>query len=252
MKLFWFVCLFAICTLAREPSYEAGDYDSAAHPGFKSENAKLRKTNEVLVQTLKELAIGSQAEAEVGSGSSISACTLICLNPMLGVECAACQLIPWMATEEHLGSDEWCEARYQCLIKECKDKTRTYCMQKCPKSLCQAACHSDSDCPANKKCYRAGTAYAECIQGLGGIDWIMPGKSTPESKMAEYKVGGFSCSQWCSGGGHGKYGQVIGTAPFCNASCNSCPNGACTLATSEMSDYGSGCATGNKVCCCSS
>merc|ERR550534_1904776 len=28
-------------------------------------------------------------------------------------------------------------------------------------------CHSDSDCPANEQCYRAGTADAECIKGLG-------------------------------------------------------------------------------------
>jgi len=169
---------------------------------FESENAKLRKTNEVLVQTLKELAIGSQAEAEVGApgpvlscetacklsphalyakencdcskykhaaketavgqwdprreeygerlremaegqlgdsqeeGSSISACTIICL--MGKVECAACKMIPWMATEENSGSDEWCMARSKCLITECKDKTQMYCMQKCPKSLCQA------------------------------------------------------------------------------------------------------------------
>merc|ERR1712083_260537 len=62
----------------------------------------------------------------------------------------------------------------------------------------------------------------------------------------------FTCSQWCSDGGHGSYGQIIGTAPFCGSSCNSdCPNGACEVATSEMSDYGSGCTTGDKVCCCS-
>merc|ERR1711879_764858 len=62
----------------------------------------------------------------------------------------------------------------------------------------------------------------------------------------------FSCSDWCKSGGHGDFGQVIGTAPFCGASCNNdCPNGSCEIATSEMSDYGHGCATGDKVCCCS-
>lgn len=78
-------------------------------------------------------------------------------------------------------------------------------------------------------------------------------ENTIENKTTDSPaVNAFSCSDWCKGGGHGDFGQVIGTAPFCGASCNNdCPNGSCELATSEMSDYGHGCATGNKVCCCS-
>jgi len=48
MKCFLFVCLFAI-TFARNAQ---------------SENAKLRKTNQALIEALQELAVGSQADAE--------------------------------------------------------------------------------------------------------------------------------------------------------------------------------------------
>jgi len=50
MKCFLFVCLFAI-TFARNAQ---------------SENAKLRKTNQALIEALQELAVGSQADAERG------------------------------------------------------------------------------------------------------------------------------------------------------------------------------------------
>merc|ERR1711971_606954 len=61
----------------------------------------------------------------------------------------------------------------------------------------------------------------------------------------------FSCSDWCQSAGHG-LGQIIGTAPVCKTSCSGdCPDGACERATKEMTDYGHGCAIGEKICCCS-
>merc|ERR1711972_71765 len=97
----------------------------------------------------------------------------------------------------------------------------------------------------NKVCCCSSKASASIQEKVVAI-------SEEESPPQHLDSTGFTCSQWCSDGGHGDYGQIIGTAPFCGASCNSdCPNGACELATSEMSDYGHGCATGNKVCCCS-
>jgi len=55
MKCFLFVCLFAI-TFAKTSQV------------LQSENAKLRKTNQVLIETLKELAVGSKAEEQVAGG----------------------------------------------------------------------------------------------------------------------------------------------------------------------------------------
>merc|ERR1719410_1968789 len=59
-----------------------------------------------------------------------------------------------------------------------------------------------------------------------------------------------SCSDWCRRAGAGDVGNIIGTAPFCDASCNECP-GKCTVGgVDEFTDYGSGCMSGNKICCC--
>merc|ERR1719510_1182442 len=60
-----------------------------------------------------------------------------------------------------------------------------------------------------------------------------------------------SCSEWCSSAGHGDYGVILGTAPTCDGHCSDC-NGACQVgAVGEFSDYGAGCWSGSKVCCCS-
>jgi len=55
MKCFLFVCLFAITF---------GETNLV----LQSKNAKLRKTNQVLMETLKELAVGSKAEEQVAGG----------------------------------------------------------------------------------------------------------------------------------------------------------------------------------------
>ena len=59
-----------------------------------------------------------------------------------------------------------------------------------------------------------------------------------------------SCSEFCQSAGYGD-GVIIGTAPSCGGKCSSdCSSTHCYIATSEWADYGSGCWTGNKVCCC--
>eukprot|EP00930_Biecheleria_cincta_P008220 TRINITY_DN109619_c0_g1_i1.p1 TRINITY_DN109619_c0_g1~~TRINITY_DN109619_c0_g1_i1.p1 ORF type:complete len:475 (-),score=41.67 TRINITY_DN109619_c0_g1_i1:119-1543(-) len=59
-----------------------------------------------------------------------------------------------------------------------------------------------------------------------------------------------SCDGYCRSLGLGS-GVVKGTAPFCDASCVEC-SGSCKVVTTKsgMSDYGSGCWSGDKVCCC--
>ncbi len=59
-----------------------------------------------------------------------------------------------------------------------------------------------------------------------------------------------SCSGHCQSGSHGD-GVIIGTAPFCGGNCKEdCPGRSCYIGTSNWADYGSGCWSGNKVCCC--
>merc|ERR550537_290163 len=63
-----------------------------------------------------------------------------------------------------------------------------------------------------------------------------------------------SCNSVCQSSG-GAFGQIIGTAPFCDASCDGdCPSPRKFCFTSSkdagLVDYGAGCATGDKVCCC--
>lgn len=58
-----------------------------------------------------------------------------------------------------------------------------------------------------------------------------------------------SCTQFCQSGGYGD-GTVIGTAPFCDGVCGRDCATHCTIANSDWEDYGAGCWTGNKICCC--
>ena len=59
-----------------------------------------------------------------------------------------------------------------------------------------------------------------------------------------------SCTQFCQSGNYGD-GFIVGTAPFCSAKCSSdCSSTHCSLAHSRWSDYGSGCLSGSKICCC--
>ena len=58
-----------------------------------------------------------------------------------------------------------------------------------------------------------------------------------------------SCSSYCAATGSGD-GVVIGTAPFCSADCSSDCDNTCVTATKRWGDYGSGCWSGKKVCCC--
>merc|ERR1711957_237823 len=63
---------------------------------------------------------------------------------------------------------------------------------------------------------------------------------------------GISCQSICEAKG-GAYGEVIGTAPSCGVSCSGdCDPSAtfCITANSRMSDYGNGCWSGYKICCC--
>jgi hypothetical protein len=105
----------------------------------------------------------------------------------------------------------------------------------------------------NKVCCCSGKVRADVPIRVQKKQSIEKKTTNMLAKVADVEpANAFSCSDWCKSGGHGDFGQIIGTAPFCGASCNSdCPNGSCEIATSEMSDYGHGCATGNKVCCCS-
>jgi len=85
--------------------------------------------------------------------------------------------------------------------------------------------------------------------------------SEPNAEVAEpesmidpadrVEVEGTSCHDICVADGC-VYGSVIGTAPACDASCSHDCAGqrVCFTATSDMSDYGHGCAHGDKICCC--
>lgn len=73
---------------------------------------------------------------------------------------------------------------------------------------------------------------------------------TSETKHEPTPKGTTSCDGWCQGGGFG-HGVTIGTAPACGASCSGdCPGNSCATSNNFFSDHGSGCATGDKVCCC--
>jgi len=61
-----------------------------------------------------------------------------------------------------------------------------------------------------------------------------------------------SCADLCTDGGHGTTGFISGTAPACGGVCADCGDGHCyQVEKGSVSDYGKGCWTGNKVCCCS-
>ena len=72
-----------------------------------------------------------------------------------------------------------------------------------------------------------------------------------ELKESFARITANSCSEFCRSARKGE-GLIIGTAPFCGGKCSEdCPNGRhCTIGTSSWADYGSGCWTGNKICCC--
>eukprot|EP00929_Paragymnodinium_shiwhaense_P116916 TRINITY_DN8695_c0_g1_i1.p1 TRINITY_DN8695_c0_g1~~TRINITY_DN8695_c0_g1_i1.p1 ORF type:complete len:315 (-),score=67.85 TRINITY_DN8695_c0_g1_i1:198-1142(-) len=60
----------------------------------------------------------------------------------------------------------------------------------------------------------------------------------------------FSCADLCQSGGWGG-GEVIGTAPSCGASCADCKGNKCFgVSVDDVTDYGHGCWSGDKVCCC--
>ena len=72
-----------------------------------------------------------------------------------------------------------------------------------------------------------------------------------ELKESFARIMASSCSDYCQSAQKGD-GVIIGTAPFCDGQCSrDCPKGRlCTIATSSWSDYGAGCWSGNKICCC--
>jgi hypothetical protein len=60
----------------------------------------------------------------------------------------------------------------------------------------------------------------------------------------------FSCAALCNSGGFGN-GKVIGTAPACGGHCSDCGGRKCFgVSSGDVTDYGHGCSSGNKVCCC--
>lgn len=78
----------------------------------------------------------------------------------------------------------------------------------------------------------------------------LPRKDSYEKKTQPTARGSTSCDTWCQYGGFG-HGFIIGTAPACGATCeNDCQGGVCSVANDFFSDYGAGCASGDKVCCC--
>jgi hypothetical protein len=61
-----------------------------------------------------------------------------------------------------------------------------------------------------------------------------------------------SCGGLCADGGHGTTGFISGTAPACGGTCADCGDGHCyQVEKGSVSDYGHGCWSGHKVCCCS-
>ena len=60
----------------------------------------------------------------------------------------------------------------------------------------------------------------------------------------------FSCADLCGSGGYGG-GSVSGTAPSCGGSCDDCNGNKCfSISSGDVTDYGHGCWSGDKVCCC--
>lgn len=75
--------------------------------------------------------------------------------------------------------------------------------------------------------------------------------TAPSAKAgAEGNAGYASCSALCQSSNSGN-GRMIGTSPFCSASCAEC-TGTCQIVVKAdgFSDYGAGCWSGDKVCCC--
>merc|ERR1719219_2930415 len=64
-------------------------------------------------------------------------------------------------------SDSDCPANEQCYRAGTADAECIYGLGIDARDSSTASCHSDSDCPANEQCYRAGTGDAFCIKGLG-------------------------------------------------------------------------------------
>ncbi len=59
-----------------------------------------------------------------------------------------------------------------------------------------------------------------------------------------------SCSELCQSASYGD-GTIIGTSPFCGGDCSEdCTVGHCYIGSLAWADYGNGCWSGNKVCCC--
>jgi len=131
MKCFLFVCLFAI-TFAKTNQVQ-------------SENARLRKTNKVLIETLQELAVGSKAEEQVAGGcyTESGSCKSGYYKLSGGLKCCP------RLSETSVGfyGTYKCTARNNC-IYDCQvdDESKSWyaCMKECPKSLCDKDSTSDS------------------------------------------------------------------------------------------------------------
>merc|ERR1712093_826618 len=150
--------------------------------------------------------------------------------------------------------------------------------------FCDASC--DHDCQGSKFCwtsskdaglvdYGAGCATGDkvccCMGGSGeSFSVALPAVESAQPMIAEpaaeekavavvpvveinATASAPSCNSVCQSSG-GAFGQIIGTAPFCGASCDGdCPQPRKFCFTSskdaDLVDYGAGCATGDKVCC---
>jgi len=122
------------------------------------------------------------------------------------------------------------------------------CSGDCPGQVCSASNnffsdHGDGCATGEKVCCCAKRAPAKSVANA----W----KYTTEILDPPTRLPTpFSCPDLCSSGGFGG-GFVSGTAPACGGSCDDCNGGQCfAVSSGDVTDYGHGCSTGDKVCCC--
>jgi len=121
------------------------------------------------------------------------------------------------------------------------------CAEDCSGNVCSSSNnffsdHGDGCASGDKVCCCAKKAVAGMADKWKYSTEILDPPSTLPSS--------FSCSDLCSSGGWGG-GHVSGTAPSCGGHCDDCNGGHCFhVSHGDLTDYGHGCASGNKVCCC--
>lgn len=126
--------------------------------------------------------------------------------------------------------------------------------------VCEASCASD--CPG-QVCSASNDFFSDHGNGCAtGEKVCCCAKSAPEKSVANawkyttemmdaptYLGDTFSCADLCDSGGFGG-GHMSGTAPSCGGSCDDCDGQCFHVSSGDVTDYGHGCWTGSKVCCC--